>query len=115
MCSRTSFPRPLSSLPLLSTCQWSLKTRWLLHPTTSSNSLEYYSCYPKNSSTGLVDNCYNAHGPDYHIIDKNHRDYELQKEQAFNQAKYLAKTHTKELNPQGSWRCTGTRIPKTKK
>jgi hypothetical protein len=71
--------------------------------------------YPKNSNNnGLVDNCYNSNGPDYHVMNKNHRDFNLQVEQSYNQATYLAKTRTKELNPKGSWRVTGTRIPKQK-
>jgi predicted class III extradiol MEMO1 family dioxygenase len=62
-------------------------------------------------NSGLVNNC-TQHGQDYIVIDKNQPDYEDKIEQALDQAKYLAKTRTKEFNPQGSWRCTGTRIPK---
>jgi hypothetical protein len=60
---------------------------------------------------GYVNLC-NQYGPDHIMIDRNQPDFYLKLEQAYNQALYLAKTHTKEYNPIGSWRVTGTRLPK---
>jgi hypothetical protein len=62
---------------------------------------------PDNS--GLLNDS-RQYGPSCIIIDKNKPDFEQKKQQAYQQAKYLAKTKTKELNPKGSWRCSGTRI-----
>jgi hypothetical protein len=54
----------------------------------------------------------NQNGPETIVIDRYRPDYEQKLKEAFNQAKYLAKTKTKELNPKGSWKVTGTRIGK---
>jgi hypothetical protein len=51
-------------------------------------------------------------GPSQYLLDQRKPNYEDQLQQAYDQAKYLAKTTTKELNPKGSWRVTGTRITK---
>jgi hypothetical protein len=61
--------------------------------------------------SGLVNNSI-QNGPDHIILDKNKPDFEEQKQQAFKQALYLAKTRGKELNPKGSWRTTGSRLRK---
>jgi hypothetical protein len=52
----------------------------------------------------------NQNGPETIVIDRYKPDYEQKIQDAYNQAKYLAKTKTKELKPKGSWKVTGTRI-----
>jgi hypothetical protein len=63
----------------------------------------------KTTQKGLVNEC-NQNGPNTIKINKYTDDYSIKLEQAKHQANYLAKTHTNELNPKGSWRCSGTRI-----
>jgi hypothetical protein len=62
-------------------------------------------------NSGLLNHS-NLHGPDTIVIDKYKPDCGQRLQEAFNQAKYLAKTHTKELNAKGTWKVTGTRIDK---
>jgi hypothetical protein len=51
------------------------------------------------------------YGPDYYMLDRNQPDFDNQQQEALRQAEYLAKTKSKEHNPKGSCRVTGTRIP----
>jgi hypothetical protein len=60
-------------------------------------------------NSGLLNHS-NQNGPDTIVIDKYKPDYGQRLQEAFNQAKYFAKTKTKELNAKGTWKVTGTRI-----
>jgi hypothetical protein len=46
------------------------------------------------------------------MLDQRQPDFDDQIEQTYQQAQYLAKNYTKELNSRCSWRVTATRTPK---
>jgi hypothetical protein len=64
-----------------------------------------------SDNSGLVNNP-NQTKSDFIVLDKYKNNFESKKEEAFNQAKYLAKNKSKEFNPKGTWKVTGNRIPK---
>jgi hypothetical protein len=71
-----------------------------------------------NNILGFPDNSGLVHNPnqtksDYVFIDKSQDNFEIKIKESLTQAQYLAKNKTKDLNPQGSWRCTGNRLPKS--
>jgi hypothetical protein len=61
--------------------------------------------------SGLVNNPV-QNGTDHIVMNRNEPDFEQKKQEAYTQALYLAKTRSKELNAKGSWRTTGSRMPK---
>jgi hypothetical protein len=53
------------------------------------------------STRGYV-NIPNQYGPAQHMLDQHQSNFEEKLSHTYNQAEYLAKTRTKELNPKGS-------------
>ncbi len=65
----------------------------------------------QSSQSGLVHYC-DHQGDNGLMVNRNSTDFEQQINACSHQASYLAKTRDKDNNPKGSWKVTGTRLPK---